>query len=445
MVLMLVLLGILCGAFTLNPLLTAELPFGRLRANDLVIFAAFLYAIAFFVKNNSPRFWSCRDSGFRLSVLYLAMIVLMALVSRADQTGWGGNEFIANMRTLLYYGTFFYTIALLRSTSDVRFTLRVLLFYAAAGSVLTIIQSFYGPSPLFGASMSPESDMNSFYAIGSWSQTDSIGNILTRVNLPIIGVILWAFFFTLIRFLEKPRLVDAAFEFLFGTAIFINYSRGLYAGVLLAICALVIVRSQEHFSFDRVMKKGLKLFAFLFVGFLLLNAIFEFDPVTMIIERLLSAGTDISTSSGTWDFRMNELAAYLNMDLGIREILLGFGLFPHNSAIGLPLIHFGFGDLMYRGGVIFSILLLVYVVWSLRYFGGKTKDERYLIRSLSLSLLLCTVTYLVFFVSANQFWSDIPYASMAAPTALLLFVSELEDKKQNQIPGTNPPRENFIG
>ena len=418
-----ILIGILSGAFTLNPLLTAELPFGRLRANDLVVLTAFFYAVQYLAKSRNRGVLTGADDGLKLSVLYSVMIVLMGLVSRTSETSWGGNELIANLRGLLYYGTFFYVLSLVHSTADVRFTIRILLVYAAIGSTLTIIQSFYGPTPLFGASMSADSDMHSFYQISTWSQTDSIGDVLTRVNLPIINVILWAFFFTVNDLSRRAQISRLLFVFLLAAALFINYARGLFVGILLALFVLLALRSRQRASFGRVLSTFLKIGIGCLIGFLCLDILFGFNVLSVIVERLAAGGYDISTSSGTWDFRMNELASYLSLDLSLSEVVFGFGLFPQNSPIGLSYIHFGFGDLMYRGGIVNSILLIVFIVWSMRYFHRKVSGNDSFVGRLSLPPLLSTVTYIGFFVSANQFWSEFFYSSMGAVTALLYFVS----------------------
>jgi len=417
-----VLLGLLFGSFTLNPLFILNLPFGRFRANDLVIVFQVLFSFVYFVRKRAhERIHDRTDNGKKLAFFYFVMVLLMTLVSKAEVTDFGGNEFIGNIRYTFYFASFFFVLSLLSKDVEEKFLINCMLIHAVAASFLTIAQSLYGPVPLFGASLSIDSDMSSFYNVSTWNQFDSIGSILTRVNLPTIELIVWAFLYMVIEMTAKANLGRLFLMGLFSLVIFINYARGLFAGVILALFVFFFfVNRKDNIGLKMKIKFIVKVL--ITAGFLLLamSIIFGADVSGILWDRFTSASQDLSESQGTWQFRMNELEAFKSMDFGWREILFGYGLFPQHSLIGLTTIHFGWGDLLYRGGIVFGMALIIYVIMMLKYL---IKKYRYSndnwTASISKSLFLYIIVLIGFFSSANHLWSYNAYAVIGILSAII--------------------------
>jgi hypothetical protein len=429
-----VLLGLSVGAFTLNPLLTVELPFGRMRANDVVVVLQFLITCAFFLSLKGHKMLRSEDKGVRIMALYLGMILVMALISKAELSDWGGNESIVNLRRVLYYGSFFYVISMLKTLDDSAFVLRLLILYAVIGSVLSIWQSFYGPTPMFGASTSIDSDMYSFYNVSTWNQFDSIGGVLTRVNLPVISVIVWAFFYFVVKVFERVEAKSIILVALFALAIFIDYARGLFFGVFLALVLLPFLHKEKRWRLKRVFKYAVTGAAILIVFLIASSNLFGLDPLKIVQGRMMSGAQDISETGGTWEYRMDEVEAFQASELGMGDILFGFGLFPRRSFLGLTYIHFGPFDLLYRGGIVFSTILIVYLLWLIRYLYRKifSSHDR-LVINLSKSLLLYNVVHVGFFLSSNNFWSEYPFAVTALVLAMIFFREHMASVKQGNV------------
>jgi hypothetical protein len=417
-----VLLGLFLGSFTLNPLLTAELPFGRVRANDVVVIFQLFITCAFFLSLKGRKVLRSKDQAVRIMSLYLGMILIMTLISKAELSDWGGNQFIANLRRVLYFGSFFYVVSMLRTSSDSSFVLRLMLFYAVVGSILTILQSLYGPTPMFSASISMDSDMYSFYNVGTWNQFDSIGGVLTRVNLPVIYIIIWAFFYFMVKALDKLELKSISLVGLFALPIFIDYSRGLFFGIFLALVLLPFLKKEKKWRLRT-------LFKYVFIGATILilfvvvaSNLFGLDPLKIVQRRVISGAEDISQTGGTWEYRMDEVEAFQASELGWGDILFGFGLYPGRSFLGLTFIHFGPFDLLYRGGIVFSAILIVYLIWLIRYLYKKIyfSPDR-LVMNLSKSLLLYNLVLAGFSFSGNQLWSENPFAVTAVVLAMIFF------------------------
>jgi hypothetical protein len=419
---LLLLLGLFLGAFTLNPLLTAELPFGRMRANDVVVILQFLITCAFFLSLKGRKVLSSEDRAVRIMALYLGMVLAMTLISKAELSDWGGNEFIANLRRVLYYGSFFYVVSMLRTLDDSAFVLRFAILYAVIGSILTISQSLYGPTPMFGASTSIDSDMYSFYNVSTWSQFDSIAGVVTRVNLPVVSVVIWAFFYFMVKASEKVELRSVVLVALFALAIFIDYARGLFFGVFLALVVFPFLQKEKGWRLRAVFKYAFAGVVVLIVFLVVASNLFGLDPLKIVQRRLVSGAQDISETGGTWEYRMDEVEAFQASEVGWGDILFGFGLFPRRSFLGLTYIHFGPFDLLYRGGIVFSAILIVYFIWLIKYLYRKIHSSHdRLVINLSKSLLLYNVVLAGFFVSANQFWSEYPYAVTAILSAIIFF------------------------
>jgi len=365
--------------------------------------------------------WLPKHSLIKIAALYLAMILCMTFVSKAEITEWGGNELVANIRQALYFGSFFYVYALVKSLGDIRFARRLLIVFAVLGSILTIAQSIYGAEPMFGAEISSESDMQSFYNVSTWNQFDSIGGVLTRVNLPVISVIVWSFLQKGLSLAKRSNPSTLFMLPLFSAAIFIDYARGLFFGLFLslAVWAWLEIRRRRKQAVATILR--LSWIGGLVIASLILFAhALDVDYVSELRERLLSAQDDIATTSGSWDFRMDELRQFRDMEVTPIDVALGFGLFPHNSFIGLPYLHYGFGDVMYRGGVFFACILVIFLFKVLKLLIAIT--ERIESRELQISAQACflyLVVLLGFFVSANQLWSVHPMGVFNIALALV--------------------------
>jgi hypothetical protein len=397
---MFLLLLVLVGIIRLEPLVTIDSPVGRIRGSDLLLlFQVFVTIVIFCI---SPKKRLLTDSMSKLWLFFIFILVCMTINSPSDWTETGGMETFAQLRKLFYFMSYFYILALTSDSSDLNFLFKSLVVIALIGSVLTIMQSLSGPDPLFGAVVGKDHD--SYYNIAIWGQFDQIGP-LTRVNLPVIFLVVFLFNYYFARMLEKINLFPLFLVGLFSLIIVINFSRGLFAGIFIALVALYFFRGRIiNLKYFSIIVGSLLVFSGMFYLFAGDLTDFELMP-----ERAMSGYQEMKYETGNWAGRMEEVELYENamQRADAKTWLLGFGLYPVKSEVGLEFIHVGWIDFPFRGGILFSLLNIFYLIgFNYWLFRRATHGQDEKIKIMSFSLLAYNITYAIFFFGSNHYWSS---------------------------------------
>lgn len=397
---MFVLLLVLVGVIRLQPLVTINSPVGQIRGDDLLLLIQVSITVMIFIL--TPRIRLLQDYRSRLWLFFTLILFCMTINSPAGLTETGGVESLAQLRRLFYFMSYFYILAMASDSADLNFIFKSLVVIALIGSALTIMQSLSGPEPLFGAVVGKDSD--SYYNIAIWGQFDQIGP-LTRVNLPVIYLVVFLFIYYFIRMHDKNKLSNLLLLGLFSFIIFINFARGLFAGIFVAMAAIYFFRGRilnlKYFSIIIGSLVACMAMVLLLTG--------SVSDIELLPQRMFSAYEDMQYDTGTWAGRMEEAAVYEGalQSIDFRHLLLGFGLYPLKSEVNLESIHVGWIDFPYRGGLLFSFLTIIFLIkfnYWLFLQARHGRDEK--IRIISLSLLAYNITYAVFFFGSNHFWTN---------------------------------------
>jgi hypothetical protein len=345
------------GVLDFNKVLAIHAAGWSLFGNDLV-FGAFFLATAWRVAAYR-RDLSVPHLGMTTPLAAAALLALVALIliARDAATGQGAQDVPRlSLRLLPYFCFAPLLVCYISNERDLAALLSTILRVTALGCVLTIFFAMYGDAPIPGGAF-----LNSIVVRPGPQIAITYGDV-HRANLPVSYAAIWCFFYCLATLRDRVSPLRVVALELYATALVLNLSRGLYAGVLLALIlfAMLTVRGRRSLiSYAGVLA------GFAIVGVVLIYSV-DFDIQQGVIDRIENGIADFRQGTGTWGSLLDDVQSYQDLRLTDTAALFGYGFSGAKSGISPRLIELGPIDLLYRGGIVgtLSVVMMVTLLCS---------------------------------------------------------------------------------
>jgi hypothetical protein len=322
------------GLITLAPLVEIRLPVGRMNGEEVLLTILFLVTFHSYMLQRKRL----RPFGFgRIEVVWLIFVALFLIV------GWNSpassiKERFLNVRIVERYLLFFPTVAVCTSLNRIKIIVKWGIFFAITGTILTIAQSIYGLTNLFGSD---------YYNIGVWGGNKMYLGSLARVNLPISNWIAFVILVIFAQLLLRWKWNQVFLATFLCITVLLNFARSLWLGMLGACFVIVwLLYREKVVSRDQMVR--LSFFPLIIGGSLLVGSLVGLSDLPgALMGRILEGIFIFETGSGTWSVRLvglaNAITLWLNnwafgvglnywetfggyLDLGIAIVLLSVGI-----------------------------------------------------------------------------------------------------------------------
>jgi hypothetical protein len=391
--------------------------------NDLVILATLLFCLGKYLFSSKvivrPLFADF-DNAKLAMWLYFGVAVMMAYrdSSYANEAGRSGL-FTLFIRRVPYYATFFAVPAFVSNYNDLLKFVKVFIIVSFIGNIIIISQSFYGPGDMFrGLFISdimsppgPQIKMN-------------VGG-LYRSNFAIYFACVWCFFYYLSKLFVKFTLIDFVAVFFFQFAFLLNMARGLYLGIILAVLVVIYLNTRK----DKKLPKSVFVIPVVIVVIFLSLPYLGYEKLwESMMYRFRTGLLDFGSGTGTWGKRLGQLSGISRLNFDFTSIAFGFGYNALSAKTGLPFIEIGPIDLIYRSGVVGTVILATVIVLVIRYSLQNFRSTHDLfIGSISLAIVCSIISEIGHLPSANHFYYHF-YASVIGFGIGLVYVAKRLDK-----------------
>jgi hypothetical protein len=427
MFLYIIVLGYSLGLYHLEPLIRISTPLGDFNGEDISLILLLLASAPAYVRQRRVLV----EYGFRkLEFAWLVFVGLLA-VSSFYSPAVSLTERFVHLRFVQGYLMFFPSVAILTSERRVKTLMVVGIVMAIAGTVLTIAQSLYGPTPMF------KSD---YYHLGGWEGSGGVVEGVVRVTLPIYN---WIAFVLLVLFayilLQWRWWAIALAAFLFITII-LTFFRSLWLAMACAFALEAFLLVWWRGITLRSLGKLLWLPAAVLLS-ILITPYVGLENITEAIVGRVSEGLYIfTTASGTWGVRLDDTEAALKI---WRENWL-FGVGTYYYSVFPKWLDLGIAVALLSVGVV-GLMLSFYLMLTVTWFGLRTLRFGLDEASLPLTLAGIAMPAQVVLMIVYQWWlpptpvvTVLGLGSALAVAAPLIFDEHEESPEEEDAPSDLP-------
>jgi hypothetical protein len=290
------------------------------------------------------------DRSERLVIIaWTVFIVYFAIMAISSEKAFSKISSIFNIRALYGYVLFYFTIAIVDNKQKLITTVKFFVFLSVIGSIITFIQSVYGPDPMF--------DPTGIYNIGHWGgQGGLMIGPMARVLLPSMYLIYIVFIALILFYFLKNKLSNLLLLFVLAVSILISYTRSFWMATAITILITIsifirnslITKTSFYLSFLTIL---------VFIGIVSFLMSLDNPISTSLNERFMSIFVDVSNNSGTFGFRLLNLQRYLGI-WQTHGFFLGVDPFFVNHFEEPELTDVGFVYVLVTLGLIGLILLI---------------------------------------------------------------------------------------
>lgn len=219
---------------------------------------------------------------------------------------------LLNIRTIYPFLLFFITISVVNTKERLMLAIKFGLIMSVIASLTAIIQSIYGPTPMF--------DPAGFYNIGHWEgQGGMMIGPIARVTLPTLYFVYLVFIALILYFMVSGKIKHPALLILLTILILISFTRSAWLATLIAIIVAIVILNRYMLINKNTFSVSFILLTLLSGGvvvFIMLD-----NPISVSLnDRLLSIFSDLQNASGTFGYRLLNLQRFV-------ELWKSFGFF----------------------------------------------------------------------------------------------------------------------
>ncbi len=413
------LLSVGAGLFDFNAVIEAEAGPVKVYGNDMVFVAGAALALLQF--NGGDRRPLITRGGTRTVLVALALFAVLAVMMIIRDFRETLGDF-GNLQTLArvwpYFALFFAVAAFVATPGDLKMLLRVWFIITAAGTAIIILQSLRGDVLLFG------DNFISRMLVPPGPQIIVKYGIFHRSNFPIYFSAIWWFFFLSAMIARRPSLPAIAAAAFFSMAFILNMARGAYFGVALAaVVFLVLMAGARQMSLRLAVVSSALIGSLLFlIPVLGLGGLDE-----IIVGRTTSGLQDYRLREGTWQGRLVQAERYWEQEPEGMDLLFGYGYTGSRSELNTLFLEFGPVDLLYRSGVVGTVLLsVVLLLLGHAAIAGVIRWRAPVHVAIAMATLCSLISQTGEMPSANHFYYPYYAAVIGGMSALLAAAAALE-------------------